>query len=273
MSPRQSSRNYEVAAVRKALEILCEFSGGASALAVSDISRHLEIPKSTAHNLLRTLQTFDFIQQDAVDRRYRLGPRVFELGLLFSQNTELIAKARTHLLRLAEATKETVKLGIVSSGGALILSAIESPFALHTRGDEGRRAPLHCTSIGKALLAALPDEEIEAIVQARGLPRLTPHTITSSEALLEEIGRVRQRSYAIDVEENELGVRCVSALIPGTGRSTAAAVSVSGPTSRIPEERVFQLAAQVRETAAAIAAAMASPANSRSRYRRSTAGD
>ncbi len=272
MNQRQSSRNYEVAAVRKALEILCEFSGGTPTLAVSDISRRLEIPKSTAHNLLRTLQTYDFIQQDAIDRRYRLGPRVFELGLLFSQNTELIAKARAHLLRLAEATKETVKLGILSGGGALILTAIESPFALHTRGDEGRRAPLHCTSIGKALLAALPDEEIEEILSARGLPRFSPHTITTTEALLDEIGQVRDRSYALDAEENELGVRCVSALIPGTGRSAAAAVSVSGPSSRISEERLLELAAQVRETAAAIATAMAAPANSRSRFRRAGAG-
>lgn len=272
MSQRQSSRNYEVAAVRKALEILCEFSGGTPMLAVSDISRRLEIPKSTAHNLLRTLQTYDFIQQDAIDRRYRLGPRVFELGLLFSQNTELIAKARTHLIRLAEATKETVKLGIVSSGGALILSAIESPFALHTRGDEGRRAPLHCTSIGKTLLAALPDDEIREIAAARGLPRLTPHTITTVDGLIAEIHRVRERSSAMDMEENELGVRCVSALIPGANRSAAAAVSVSGPSSRISDERMLTFAAQVRETAAAIAAALVAPSNSRSWLRRTSAG-
>ncbi|MCX6621010.1 MAG: IclR family transcriptional regulator [Acidobacteria bacterium] len=272
MNQRQSSRNYEVAAVRKALEILCEFSGGTATLAVSDISRRLEIPKSTAHNLLRTLQTYDFIQQDAIDRRYRLGPRVFELGLLFSQNTELIAKARPHLLRLAEATRETVKLGILSSGGALILSAIESPFALHTRGDEGRRAPLHCTSIGKSLLAALPDEEIGEIVAVRSLARLSPHTITTSEGLLEEIGRVREQGYAFDSEENELGVRCVGALIPGTGRSAAAGVSVSGPSSRISEERLLELAALVRETAASIAASLTAPVSTRTRFRRASSG-
>ena len=184
----------------------------------------------------------------------------------------MLFRSRPHLLRLADVTKETVKLGILSGGGALILSAIESPFALHTRGDEGRRAPVHCTSIGKALLAALPDEEIGEILASRTLPRFSANTITTAEALQEEIARIREQGYALDCEENEPGVRCVSALIPGTGRSAAAGISVSGPTSRISEERLLELVTQVRETAASIATALSAQSTSRARFRRAGMG-
>jgi IclR family transcriptional regulator, acetate operon repressor len=122
------------------------------------------------------------------------------------------------------------------------------------------------------LLAALPDEEVGELVAARGLPRFSPHTISTPETLLEEVGRVREQGYACDCEENELGVRCVAAQIPGTGRSAAAGVSVSGPSSRISEERQRELVTLVRETAAAIAASLTAPSNSRTRFRRTAAG-
>lgn len=125
----------EVASVRKALEILCSFSREASSFTVSDLSRLLAIPKSTTYNLLRTLQAPDFLTQSPEDKKYRLGPRVFELGLLFSDVTQLVAVAYPRLRRLAEQTKETVKLATLSDGEVLILGAVESSFQLHTRGD------------------------------------------------------------------------------------------------------------------------------------------
>lgn len=251
--PVAPSRSVEVASVRKALEILCAFNRESPSLTVSELSRRLAIPKSTVHNLLRTLQSLDFLAQDPVDKQFRLGPRVFELGLVFSHITQLVAVAHPRLRRLAELTRETVKLATLSSGEVLILAAAESPFQLHTRGDVGRRAPVHCTSLGKAMLASLPDSEILEIVAHQGLAPFTAKTITSLASLEAEVRRIRTRGYAIDWEENEAGVACVAASIPDPQGRLVAAISISGPVSRINEDSLAGLGTKVLDVARSIA--------------------
>ena len=252
MNNGKPNGNYEVAAVRKALEILCEFGTDSPSLSGSDLSRRMEMPKSTMHNLLRTLESMDFLKQDPSDKLYRLGPRLYELGMRFSHSTRLVSAALPHLKRLAAETKETVKLGVISDNEILILSAIESPFQLHTRGDEGLRAPLHCTGLGKAILATLPSERVRMIAGKRGLPRFTPHTIATVERLEEELGRVRGDGFSMDLEENELGVICVAAAIAVLVDGNAAALSVSAPVTRLPRERVRECGERVLETARAV---------------------
>jgi DNA-binding IclR family transcriptional regulator len=248
----KTNGNYEVAAVRKALEILCEFGADPPSLSVSDISRRMEMPKSTTHNLLRTLEAMDFLKQDPADKRYRLGPRLYELGMRFSHNTRLVAATLPHLKRLGAETKETVKLGVLSDNEILVLAAVESPYQLHTRGDEGCRAPLHCTALGKAILATLPAERVRSILQNKGLPRFTPHTIATMQRLEEELARVHEEGYTVDWEENELGVICVAAAISILVDGTAAALSVSAPASRLTRERIREYGERVMETARAV---------------------
>jgi DNA-binding IclR family transcriptional regulator len=244
-SERQPA-TYEVGAVRKALEILCQFTAETPRLSVSDLSRRLKMPKSTTHNLLRTLEGHDFLKQDPGDRRYRLG-------------TRLVSAALPHLRRLADLTKETVKLGVLSGYEVLILAAIESPYQLHTRGDEGLRAPLHCTGLGKAMLARLPDQEVREILSGRGLPWFTPHTISTVAGLKKELERIRAAGYTVDLEENELGVVCVAVSLADTAAGTLAALSVSAPTSRLSGERIAECARQVRQAARAIEDALNRP--------------
>lgn len=258
----------EVGAVRKALDILCLFDARCPVLSLAEISRRLGIPKSTAHNLLRTLQAYDFLQQDDADRRYRLGPRLFELSSLFAQHTPLLAAARPHLERLAARTQETVKLGVLSEAQVLILAAIESPYQLHTRGDEGRRAPLHCTGLGKAILSALNPTLVRKIVARRGLPRLTARTITRLEALEQELREIRARGYALDLEENEPGVVCVAAPIAGRSDRAAASVSVSAPAVRVTPERLKRMAGWVVAATRAIARDLAGGSRNHRRVRK-----
>jgi len=248
--------SYEVGAVRKALEILCQFDAAHPSLTVSELSRSLKIPKSTAHNLLRTLEHLDFLRQDPSDRSYRLGPRVFELGLAYSNKTSLASLAYPHLQKLAEATNETVKVGVSSNGDVLILAAIESRFQLHTRGDEGVRAPLHCTGLGKAILSALDDRAVREAVAARGLPAVTPQTITDLDVLLAELERTRKRQYALDIEENERGVVCAAAPIVNPAQGITAAVSVSAPASRMSPAQLESCAELVTKTSRLIAGSL-----------------
>lgn len=248
----------EVGAVRKALQILCEFSTTSPILGASQVSRRLGIPKSTAHNLLRTLESLDFLKQDPGDRRYRLGPRVYELGLHFSQTTHLVSAALPQLRLLADQTRETVKLAVRSGDEILIMAAIESPYQLHTRGDEGMRAPLHCTGLGKAILAILPPAEVRQIVARHGLRKYTPHTIATPEGLTQELDRIRASGYSLDVEEHEAGVVCVAAAIRARADGVLPALSVSAPSSRLQGERIGECVRQVIEAARAVERALGS---------------
>jgi DNA-binding IclR family transcriptional regulator len=251
-TPTEKAKDYQVASVRKALELLCAFSTAGSILTVTDLSRYLSIPKSTTHNLLRTLQSLSFVTQNE-EKRFCLGPRVFELGLLFSRDTQLVARAMPHLRRLADETKETVKLAILSNDELLVVAAIESPYQLHTRGDQGLRAPLHCTSLGKALLALLPGEEPREIAARRGMPRFTPRTITSLNRLEEELSQIRRLGFALDREEHEEGVLCAAAGFIEPSSGVLGAISISGPGTRITESRLLEFGAIVREAARDIA--------------------
>jgi IclR family transcriptional regulator, KDG regulon repressor len=246
------SRSYEVSSVRKALDILGVFSIFEPEWPLSALARRLGLPKSTAHNLLRTLQSVDLVQQNREGGAYRLGPRALEMGLTFSQSSEVLAHARPALRSLAQQTNETVKLGIMSNDQVLIVAAVESTHQLHTRGDIGTRWPLHSTSLGKAILSALSQVECEKIVRSRGMPQFTLQTLSSWPQLSRELDIVRSRGYATDFEENERGVRCVAAPIVDGLRGSVAAISLSGPRLRLEDDRLGELATQVLAAAKSI---------------------
>ena len=257
--PAYNIGRYGVGSVRKALSILCLFNPATPALSVTDVRRLLNVPKSTAHNLLRTLEHFDFVSQDPVTKHYRLGRKLFELGTLYSRGNDLLTCALPHLLRLREKTHETVKLGILANTEVLVVKALESPLMLHTRGDEGRLAPLYCTAIGKALLAFSSNEELRDILAKVGLRLLTPRTVTSLSKLEEEVEQVRRQGYSMDWEEHEEGVHCIGAPVWDSG-SERVAISVSGPVSRFSKNRIPELAPLVVETARAISASLGNTA-------------
>jgi len=231
--------------VRKALDILTAFSLFEPEWSLSALARRLRLPKSTAHNLLRTLQSVDLVHQDCERRAYRLGPRALEMGLAFAQSSEVLAQARPVLRRVAELTRETLKLGIFSNDQVLIVAAVESSHQLHTRGDIGTRWPLHSTSLGKAILSALPPDECEKLIRRRGMAQLTGHTLLSWRQLSSELDAIRSRGYATDLEENEPGVRCVAAPVVDSLRGSVAAISVSGPRIRLEDDRLAELAKHV----------------------------
>jgi IclR family KDG regulon transcriptional repressor len=252
------SDEYEVASVRKALELLCAFRLDNPKCGLTALAQAVGIPKSTAHNLLKTLQLYDFVRQDADTKRYQLGPRVHELGFLFSKGSDLIPKAAPFLRRLAQQTKETVKLGVLSNGQMLVVFAIESPHQLHTRGDVGRRWCLHSSGLGKAILAALPIEEALDLMGQEGMLRFTNRTITDIRTLEANLREAHVRGYAMDWEENEPGVRCLASGVRDRSSGIVAALSVSGPSLRITEKSSRELAVLVVEAARNIAAALRS---------------
>jgi DNA-binding IclR family transcriptional regulator len=223
-------------AVAKALKILQLFSVDEPRLSLTEISRRLGMPKSTVHNLLATLQEYGYIERTD-DELYAIGVAPLLLTQTMRISVELRDPAAPILRQLAEATRESVYLTIRQEDAALYIYAVESSHRLLARTAVGDRAPLHCTSVGKAMLAGLPEEEVDAILRRAGLPSFTSRTLTDVEALKAELAATRRRGYAIDCGEHEEGLFCIGAAIrDGRGR-VIGACSVSGVDPAILGER------------------------------------
>ncbi|MER3401412.1 MAG: IclR family transcriptional regulator, partial [Thermoflexus sp.] len=223
-----------IRSVAKALQILEAFDAERRTLRVTDLAHHLGLPKSTVHGLLRTLCDHGFVQQLDAGRLYAPGPKLLHLATMVDRDALLVEAAGGPLRELAHTTEETAKLGVRVGLSVVVLHAVESPRVLHTRGDVGVAAPLYCTALGKALLAFLPPDEQERVLQAVPLRAYTPRTITGLGPLRQHLASVRARGYATDVQEHEPDVRCVGAPLLDLRGVPVAAVSVSGPAQRMP---------------------------------------
>lgn len=246
--------------VRRALSLLL-FVGehddprGAS---LKDVATGLELNKSTALRLFEPLLDFGLITQDEETGRFRLGARVVSLGQSFLSKVDLRAVAHPALRGLMTQTGETVHLTIYDHPDVVYVDKVESPNVVHMRSEIGKRMPAYSTATGKAFLAHLPADRVSDAI-ARGLPRRTGNTITTAEDLLAELAKVRDQGWAVDNVENEDGVRCVGAPILDHLGAVVAALSVSGPTMRVTEDRVPELGAQVKAVAEEISRHIGAP--------------
>ena len=225
-----------VRTVRNAVRIL-DLLGREQGLGVTRISRLLGLPKSSAHDLLSTLHAEGLVDKDADRNLYRLGLKLFELGSMARANLELRRIAAPYLKTLNQSLDETVHLTILDGYEVLYIECFESTKQLRTYSVIGVRAPLHCTAVGKAILAFLGRDKMGEIIKAMGLPRFTENTITAPEALEAEMARIRQVGFAVDDAEHELGVRCVGAPIRDHEGIVVASMSVSGPSQRMTPDR------------------------------------
>jgi len=240
----------------KALQILEAFTIDAHELSIGDLQEKLSIPKVSIYRFMRILINRGFVRQDPHTRRYSLGIKVFELGSIVLRNFGLRKIAFPLIDDLSKASGETVHLGVLDGLQVVSIEGVESGRSLRFSVPIGKRVSLHSTGIGKAILAFLPEEEIDRIIKGAGLPRFTPNTFAERTALLNGIQAIRQSGYAVDNEENEQGVRCVAAPIFDADRRVIASISISGPASRIPIERVPELAEMVIKTTGSISRAL-----------------
>ncbi|SHI94445.1 IclR family transcriptional regulator [Desulfofundulus thermosubterraneus] len=235
----------------KILEYLCR--GPAS---LSELSRELGLHKSTAFGLLQTLIKHNYVHQEIKTGRYRLGYRVLALGGAFLEHCDLREIASPYLQQLVNEHGETVHLVVMDDGQVVYVDKIDSPQSIRMVSRIGRRLPAHCTGVGKAILAYLPEEKVQAIVKKRGLPRFTANTITTWEELSAELARIREEGVSYDREEIEEGLRCVAAPLIGYGQYPVGAISVSGPASRMTEEKMSRIAGSLKKVAGEISQQM-----------------
>ena len=222
---------------------------------VTELSGELRLAKSTVYRLLQTLVGHSYVVQDPTTGRYHLGLKFLELGALVSNRLSIRMIAQPHLQRLMEATNETVHLGLLEGHEVVYADKIECSQTIRMYSRVGRRSPLHCTALGKALLAYQPATALREHLPA-GLRRHTARTITTRQALRVELQQVREKGYASDNEEFEEGLRCLAAPVRDHAGAVVASVGIAGPAARLDPERMPELVKLVQEAAEAISAAL-----------------
>jgi DNA-binding IclR family transcriptional regulator len=244
-----------IKSVLKAVRIMRQFNETETRLTLTEISRRLEIPKSTTHNLLKTLLSEGYIERVEGDA-YALGTAPLVLTQNIRVNVEIRDPAAPLLRQLADYARESVYLTIRDGDCALYIYAVESPQRLLARTAVGDQAPLHCTSVGKAMLAFLPQKEVKDIVGRVGLARFTEKTIGSLDALQEDLAKTRQRGFSIDCGEHELNTLCIGAPILDRRGRVIATCSVSGTNPDLITDRLSDLSTHVMHTAQEISRRM-----------------
>jgi len=243
---------YRIRAVERALAVLSLFSLQQPELTLAEIAEKLKVHKSTAHRMVLTLEKAGFLKRSITRGTYSLGLKLLELGAVALSSIELRAQARPHLERLHRETGLTVHLAILDEGEVVYIDKIEADTAVRLYSQVGRRSPVHCTALGKALLAHLPREKVCEILAVKGMRRYTPDTIVSVPAFLKELERVRERGFALDMGEHEPLVHCVGAPIRDYTGAVVAALSVTLVAAEVSEDSLMRYARLVMEAAGAV---------------------
>ncbi len=249
-----AARSDQVQSLVRALAIINGLAASNEGVTLTEVAQQVGLSPSTAHRLLTTLEQERYVHFDAERRLWSVGVQAFVAGSAFLKTRSLVATARPHMRALMEESEETVNLAVEDQAETVYLSQVECRQMMRAFARPGGRVPMHCSSVGKALLSAMPDSELAKILHRQGLSRLTIKTINTTAALRSDLGQARERGYAIDDEEHAVGLRCIAAVVFNENADPVAAVSLSGPMARIPDERIPLLGDLVRRKADAITA-------------------
>lgn len=246
----------QVQSLSRALSLLEHLAAAERGISLTDLAKRARLAPSTTHRLLATLEQQRFAELDADRGLWVVGVRAFAVGNAFLAHRDFVAQARPYMRRLMEESGESVNLGILEDGEVVFLSQVECREMMRMFVRLGGRVPAHASGVGKALLSAFPESQLDAVFEKRGLQRFTDNTIDARAILREDLGAARERGYAYDNEEHAVGLRCVASTIHDEHSDPVAAISLSGPRARITDGRVDVLGRLVRQTADQITAAL-----------------
>lgn len=240
----------EIRSLARGLQILQFLADSPADVSVTELAALLRVDKASASRLVATLAFYGYVEKDRSTRRCRLGPRLIMLGRRHLNQLPLHEIAAPYLQTLMERTGECAHLGVPAQGRVLYIGQAESPATLRANVPIGQTAPLHCTALGKALLA------FGLLDMPADLERFTPRTITEPERLARHLARVHRQGYAVDDEEFDPGVRCLAAPIFDYRSQVAGAIGISGPTTRMTDRLLPRLARIVMEVASQLSERM-----------------
>lgn len=232
-----------VPAVTRALDILELFLEGDGTLSAPEVTRRLRLPRTTVHELLTTLAARSYLVQIPDQTgRYRLGVRAYQLGSRYAEQLDLAAEGQQVAREVAETCDETVHVALLEDMDVIYIAKVDSTHAVRMVSAAGRKLPAHCTSVGKMLLASLPQTELESRLAGRELVAMTQNSITEPDALLAALADIRARGVAAEHRESNPDVSCVAAPVRDSAGHVVAALSISVPMIRWSEQREHELA-------------------------------
>ena len=248
-NPRTSG---QVQSLSRALWLMNALADCPQGLSLSEVAHRVQLPTSTAHRLLTTLQNERYVRFDSERSAWLIGVQAFQIGSTFVRSRDMVAMARPYMRRLMEESGETVNLAINDRMEVVYLAQVECHKMMRAIAGPGGRARMHCSGVGKALLAYASESELHELVENQGLTRETQKTLADADALKSDLKMIRKRGYAIDDEENAIGLRCVAGVVFDEHGEPLAGLSVSGPMARMTDARLPVLGAAVTQIAVEI---------------------
>ncbi|MEO8736929.1 MAG: IclR family transcriptional regulator [Edaphobacter sp.] len=242
---------YKLQALDRAFAILDLLGDSSTPMGLSDVADGLGLHKSTAHRFLMVLERHRMVGR-TLSGNFRLGLRLFDYGNRAIEQYDLRECAVRHLKKLVQEVEETAHLCVLENMRMVYIDKLEPQRSVRMISQIGSSSPVHCTAVGKAILAAMSVEDSTEMVARLQLGRFTKKTLTTRSALMREIVRTKRRGYAVDDEEREEGVRCVAVAIRDTNGNPIAAVSISGPTFRVTGRKLTLFVKKLIECAGGI---------------------
>jgi DNA-binding IclR family transcriptional regulator len=238
-------RNYNITALQRGLTLLHLFAKSEKGLSATEVAKLSSLPVSTVHRLLVNLQAAGFLECD-LEKVYHLGAACISIGQAARGQLDVRRLSLRHLQELNHQTRETVHLTVRHAMSAVYVEKLDSPEPLRIHSRIGAFVPLHCTAVGKVMLAHMPDAELEKVLKQLEFRRFTANTIGSPQEMQTELQKVRRSGFACDLEEYEAHIRCVAAPIWDSQGAVNASLSVTGPAVRMASARIRQIAPLIR---------------------------
>ena len=255
-STMTASSDSPSAAVERALAMLEAVSQASDGLSNAEISRKLNIPKSSASYILRTLEAQGYLTRDAESGKYRVGLKILSLSRGALGGLDVRGVALPVMRHLTHQTGLTCHLAVLDGPEAVYIEKVEPEGFIRMDTWVGRRMRVHATSVGKAIVAYIPQDRLEEILRKSGMEKRTPKTITTMPRLLKELEKVRAQGYAVDDEENNLGARCVGAPIFDERGSIEASLGLSGTTQQVSPQTMPRILEALKDAARHISMGM-----------------
>lgn len=238
-----------IQSVQRALTIMEYIAERGNVAGLMEISKGLGINKSTAHGLIATLEKYGYMRQDFKTGKYSLGVKVFELGQAYITNLDLREIALPYLKELSLTYQETTHLAVLSGEDVVYIEKVDGSRSVGIRSQVGGRNPAYCTGVGKVLLSGLEEQQIRDLYNNSELQKYTSKTVRDLPELLQQIRQVRDRGYAFDSQEFEQDLQCIAAPVQDNSGAIIAAISLSGPASRLLDTQLNEIAVHVVKSA------------------------
>ncbi len=257
-APNAPQKQYLVPAIKRSFDVIDLLAQRDTGMTVSEIHRALHLPLSSSAAILYTLQALGYIERDPQSSRYSLGLKLLSFSRRLVDQLDMVGRCHSLLEQLAAETSLTSHIAVMRDGESMYVDRVPGSGLVQFSSYIGMRWAMHASGVGKALLALLPEEELARTLKYLPLTKITPHTITLRSQLEKQIRKFRRCGYAWEISEGEAGVACVASPIRGPEGAAPAAVSVTGTTHQIPEEKIHVLGTVVKRFAALMSARLGS---------------